>query len=392
MNNTNPTPIRIGMRGAFSGRSYRVAGRVVLSLEEAGATFYWNEFNLVCDDGTDATLVYEVTERGGEWRMFTSFEAGQGMTVAEAAARRVGDRVQLDGLDARVTLVGESRVHHIEGEAPEGVELGDVAHYFNAESGGRTLAVSWTGDEVEYYRGINLTRGMVMSAFKLPIGTMNELASGSVQKTTSISPPQIAAIIAVLAVFGMVFAGNSSCRNSRRAAAPIKIGAPPSTLTPGREGKLDGRNWQIAGHAVVEIGLVGGSFDRHEYPLSDDLKNRALLVQGQQPGDKNWYLFKPLSNEPPLAPVAAAALRVGQLINFDGQEARIAELFQSTILKADNSEIADGKEGAVLYGFNARAKDILFLVRWNDRELFIHRGQALAAKDVTAAFEPRKRN
>ncbi len=392
MKTVNPTPIRIGMMGTFSGRLYRVAGRVVLSMEESGTTYYWNEFNLVCDDGTSATLVYEVTERGGEWRMFTGFDPGQGMNVAEAAARRVGDRIQLDGVDARVALVDESCVRHIEGQAPEGVGLGDVAHYFNAEGDGRTLAVSWTGDEVECYRGINLTRGMVMSAFKIPVGTMNELSSGTMQKASSTSPPQIAAIIAVLAMFGVVFAGNSSCRNSRRHVAPTNIAAPPSMLTPGSEGKLNGRNWRIAGHSVVGIGLVGRSFDRHEYPLTDDLNNRALLVQSRQPGDKNWYLFKPVSNEPPLAPLAAAALCTGQLINFDGHEARIAELFQSTIRKADNAEIADGKEGSVLYGFHARAKDILFLVRWSDREVFIHRGQALAANDVSAAFEPRKRN
>ena len=160
MSFANPTPIRIGMTGAFDGRQYRVAGRVVLGMEEDGETYYWNEFNLVSDDGESATLVFEETERGGEWRLFTLFEPEFVMTAEDAATKRVGDQLNLDGHDVRVTLVDETRVYHIEGEAPEGVELGDVAHYFNAEAGSRMVVVSWTGEEVEYYRGVTVAPAM----------------------------------------------------------------------------------------------------------------------------------------------------------------------------------------------------------------------------------------
>lgn len=42
--------------------------------------------------------------------------------------------VDITGKPMRVTCVDESRVLQIEGEAPEGVEVGDIAHYFNAET------------------------------------------------------------------------------------------------------------------------------------------------------------------------------------------------------------------------------------------------------------------
>ena len=52
------------MTGAFVGKNYRIAGRIVLSMEESGETYYWNEFHLIGDDGKCATLVFEQTENG----------------------------------------------------------------------------------------------------------------------------------------------------------------------------------------------------------------------------------------------------------------------------------------------------------------------------------------
>ena len=79
--------------------------------------------------------------------------------------KSIGDRLTIDYTSVCVSLVDESRIYFIEGKAPEGMEVGDVAHYFNAESGNTMIVVSWTGDEVEYFRGINLKRDAVTQAF-----------------------------------------------------------------------------------------------------------------------------------------------------------------------------------------------------------------------------------
>ncbi len=140
----NPTRLRIGMHGNFSGKDYRLVGRVVLGETEAGETYYWNEFNLVAGDGSYADLVYEETERGGEWRLFTMFDPEYPLTAADAATKRIGDRLNLNGTDVRVTLVETSHVYRIEGQAPEGIEVGAEADYFNAEAGEIMQVVSWT--------------------------------------------------------------------------------------------------------------------------------------------------------------------------------------------------------------------------------------------------------
>jgi len=114
----NPTPIQIGMTGTISGTQYRVAGRVVLGEEEAGATYYWNEFNLETDAGEAVTLVYEETERGGEWRLFRMFDPPHPMSAADAATKRIGDPLNLDGTQVFVRFVSKSRVYQVDGKRP----------------------------------------------------------------------------------------------------------------------------------------------------------------------------------------------------------------------------------------------------------------------------------
>ena len=161
MSKSNPTPIRVGTYGTFNGVRYLVAGRLVMGMELDGERYFWNEFNLVSDNGDTATLVHEEGEHGTEWKMFVLFELEFPMSASDAAAKRVGDRINLEGTHVRISLVDESRVYHIEGDAPEGVELGDVAKYFNAQFGRDMIVVSWTDDEVEYYRGKDLDPRLV---------------------------------------------------------------------------------------------------------------------------------------------------------------------------------------------------------------------------------------
>ncbi len=82
-----------------------------MGVEVDGEIYYWSEFNLQTAAGEEATLVYEETERGGEWRLFTMFEPEYPMTAADAGDE-TGRRTTStsNGADVRVTLVDSSRV------------------------------------------------------------------------------------------------------------------------------------------------------------------------------------------------------------------------------------------------------------------------------------------
>jgi len=372
------------MTGSISGTHYRVVGRVVLGEEEGGGTYYWNEFNLEIDGGQVATLVYEQTERGGEWRLFHLFEPAGPMTAAEAATKREGDELHLEGMRMFIRLVSKSRVYYIEGKAPEGVEVGEEAHYFNAVSGNNMIVVSWTGEEVEFYKGLDLSPMTVSTAFNVRIVDFSRLfpAPGGNRWVSWLKVGPAAALVFAC----LLLAGYHSLRPNRRPPAIVRTGAPPSPLAVGKAGSLRGTHFQLQSHLLVEMAMVGRKFDRHEYLLSDDQGAKALLVRGAKAGAGNWWLFKPIQPETPLTPQQAAAVRWGQTVDIGGLAARVTDLFQATIRQVESAEASELSAGDVFFGFAGPAQDARLLVRWNANYINFFQGVAVQEREVLAAF------
>lgn len=387
MSFTNPTPVKIGMTGTFDGTPYRVVGRVVMGEVEGGQTYYWSEFQLERDDGAAAILVYERTERGGEWRFFAMFEPQYPITAEDAANKRVGDRLNLDGTDVRVTLIEQSRVYFIDGKALGGVEVGDVANYFNAEGGGNMDVVSWTGEEVECYHGVNLPWSEVAGAFNIRLPEFSSLLDEAPEAGSGTSglaaKALVGLIVAVTAIGGCLY-----YFPHQRPPAVLKISAPAAPLSVGGSGTLKGTQFRIQSHAVVEVASVGRTFERHEYSLAREDGDQALLVCGLKPGANEWVLFTPLNPAEPLTPQQAAAVRWGQTVNVDGVVAKVSDLFQSTIRLVENPEAGAHRQGEVLYCLGGKGDYYHLLARWNASGIEFFSGYPLPEKEVTAAFKP----
>lgn len=389
MSYTNPTPLRIGATGNLAGKSYRVVGRVVMGVVDDGETYYWNEFNLEADGGSSADLVYEETERGGEWRLFTLFEPDAPMTAADAATKRVGDPVNLDGDDVRVTFVDTSRIYYIEGKAPEGEEVGDVANYFNAEAGNIMDVVSWTGEDVEYYHGKNLSPRDVENAFnlQLPAAAFTESNfnwnkdSDGDQKNWS----SYIWLIVVLLPFLLIFGGNFSCPTTLRNPM-TRVAAPAAPLTVGATGTWRDKHYKITAHALVEIAEVNVVYERHEYQLTDDDGKIALLVCDNGPDTKDWYWFTPLDFSPPILPEDAGSRKLGDPVYVDMITAVVNRLFQSTVRQVEALGVTDWQSNRTLYGYQAVYPNGVVLARWSQFVTTVHQGTTVSAKDVTAAF------
>src|SRR5262245_47022815 len=174
------------------------------------------------------------------------------MTAADAASKRIGDRLNLEGHDVRVTLVDETRVYHIEGEAPEGVEVGDVAHYFNAEAGSRMFVVSWTGNEVECFRGVTLSVARIASAFHLREGELDGLsrapaasflssASNAPSGGVGLASGAVVKMAAIVLLFVFAIAAFATIRSRGLRATVAKTLAPTARLVVGSRGNLSGK-------------------------------------------------------------------------------------------------------------------------------------------------------
>ena len=182
------------------------------------------------------------------------------------------------------------------GDAPEGVELGDVAKYFNAQSDRDMIVVSWTGDEVEYYRGKDLDPGLVAEAFDIRKAEFASFATSSGSSVLSsgsgdyggqgITMGTLKVVMGIL-IFAGVFVGVKTCGTSRPPKPVAKISAPALRLKVGNTGKLDEKSWRVQGHAVVEIARTGRLHERHEYSLANNDGCLALLVCGLEVNDKN---------------------------------------------------------------------------------------------------------
>lgn len=375
----NPTPLRIGHAGTLQGRPWTVLGRVVLRTDDG---YGWQEFYLGNNRGDTATLVHE----DGDWKLFEEVAPATSLSVTEAAAKRVGDEVSFIGAPAVVDYVGASRVVHIEGVAPAGVETGDRARFFNATQGDGMLVVSWTGEEVEYFHGRSLPFNAVERAFGLPersqvsrfnAENMDWSAAGRFMK--------VAWFVIIFVVF-VLFRFIGDRPEPKAPEPPAKQAAPAVRLPAGAQGRLGDRNFTIRAHAVVEIARPAGKFDRHEYLLVDQQGEYALLVQGIGKPLDAWLLLRPANFPANFTPYDAAQVRAGKATTAEGKPSEVAYLFQSKARVTERSGEVTPWPVEVQYGFLIRTPDHWILTRWTEQSLQVYRGGPIGTKEVAAAF------
>lgn len=378
------TPLKIGMTGQFAGEQYRIVGRAVLCAQGGGAADCWDEFYLVGSAHQEATLVREQTERGLEWRLFTLIEPQPPLSAPYAAARRIGETIEINGHKLRITYVGQSRVRSIEGQAPEGVELGDIAHYFNAESGAHMYVVSWTGHEVEVYQGITFPARAVAQAFGLP--SLSPAPTYPLRESAPLRLSGDARWLIVLLLIVMIVAGIIIWRSNRKRTTP-SLSVPRAQLEVGATGTLDGTTYQVAGRALVRIKEVGRQQLRHEYALTNVFGSTALLLRDQRSSKtgSGWLLLTPISPGRALSPLEAGPLRHGDWVELEGHLSEITRPFLTLVERVEGMDpFAGGRE---LYGFMATEGTRVHLVRWNEPNLTVHRVAAQPGEALIKTFK-----
>ncbi len=392
MSTANPTALRLGASGMLDGRKYTVRGRVVLSVEVAGEIFYWNEFNLVDASGGEVTLVHEEGEDGAEWKLFKLIEPARPMSVGEAKAISVGDIITLTGRSTEVSLVNQSRVELVEGQAPEGVQVGKVADYFNAEIGEQMLVVSWSGDEIEFYEGSVTSARRIEGAFGLPHDDHASRSSFSTAYSSGDADTpwakMIPVILVALAVIGyVVYQSFDDGPDFSAPAAAEKRLASPLHFPVGALGKLHGHAYRIRGHALVEISRVGDRFDGHEYTLSSgDGTDRALLVKALQGNSTDWYLLRPGVTPAGFTPFVAAGLQPAQTASIGGRTMHVEQLFRAVVFSREGEDLDRMWPTGAQYGLLARDGTSWMLSRWSETGLQFCTCEIATDREVHEAF------
>jgi hypothetical protein len=385
MADTAKPQLSVGQTGHLSGQPYRVAGIILMSMDEEGVTYFWNEFHLIGSDGTSALLVEEEGKHGPEWRLFRLIEPAQPISASEAAGKRLGETYQFDGHALRITCVDESTVVRIEGQAPEGVEEGDVARYFNAQSGNLMIVVSWTGDEVEVFRGVQLPRHAVYRAFGLkpPLPQVRARGGDGDSYASSVKSFLLRHGIVAIIIGIVAFNALSDLRLSfgsskpRRATAP---NMPRAKLAVGVDGVVDGSRLRITGRSAVEIRRVGQRHARQEYWLADETGAELTLVQGSTRSDDDWFWLRPVKADPSLTPRQAGAKKLGATLQIDNATLQVTDLFLTQIREVEGLNTAP--PGTWLYGLEAQGNGNRVVLRWTDNDLMAHRITPAAEREI----------
>jgi hypothetical protein len=361
-----------------------------------GETYYWNEFNLVGDTGREVTLVFEETESGPTWKWFELFEPLRPLSVDQAKAVRVGQSVDLGEGRLEVTLVDQTRVEHIEGKAPEGVEKGDIAQYFNADGPEQSFVVSWSRDEIEFYRGRDLARGRVEALFKLEPQLSRTIAPTFVHEDErrpnrnwmTVIFAGVAVVMVVVILAGTVSKRSRTKReaqNSQNTKPAVPI-APALVLKTGASGLLTGRELKVTAHAVERVVRMGGNFERHEYAVSDAAGEMHLLVNSAAGSPRDWYLLQ--SVEPPVgfSSYDAAAARQNKTADAAGRALQVFQVFATEVRSVEGAAEAIWGRDSRTYGLLARASGDLVLIRWNQTEMQWYQGRPVSEAEVRAAL------
>ncbi len=402
----NPTPLFVGARGTLHGWTTSVVGRVVLGVEIDGERYYWNEYHLVDSAGHSGTLVFEEGEDGPEWKLFRLLVPPQPLSVDEAARKRVGDRVSFGGPAIPITLVDRSRVYFIEGRAPEGVEVGDLADFFNADAGDHMIVASWTGHEIEFYEGRDVPAATVAQAFGIALAkpaatradaddspTSSFFRRGEEENAgatgTGTAKRFVNGVLTALAAF-VVFSWNScsiSCGSSDQVfdSTPRKQPASTVRLAPGSSGTLGSQAYTLGSHTLVEVGRTNGRFERREYTLGG-MRDSALLVNGLTGGRQQWHLLRPVPPARPFDGFDAATQRKGSQVNLAGVTMTVTELFLSEPREVNGETSPAAHPVGRQYGFIATSGGVWWLARWDEQQFSLLRGQPVDEKDVLAAF------
>lgn len=208
---TSPQPsppgwggLTVGARGLLHGKAATVAGRVRYKAGDWSESWSWDEWFLAYDDGNVAYL----QDDEGSLTLFRPFVPAHAVAPSEL---RAGNYAKLDhGSPAMIEEVAEARIVFSEGEVPFVPDPTKAIGYADLVSDAYTYSVEWTGDEVEFWRGVRVPKQLMASGFALrapPGGDGGDDDDHDEEEWLANQPPLVKAMIllAILAVVMFIF-------------------------------------------------------------------------------------------------------------------------------------------------------------------------------------------
>jgi len=130
-----------------------------------GAWFDRHEYLLSDDEENSVLLIQSLAAGAKDFILFLPLEPLEPLSPERAAALRVGDVVNVDGVTAPVKEMFQSTISSSESAAPPGLRLGEPLFGFIGQTNSTVLLVRWASDRITFHRGRSFSEKTVSEAF-----------------------------------------------------------------------------------------------------------------------------------------------------------------------------------------------------------------------------------
>ena len=157
-----------GAQGSLARHSYIVDGRAIVEIARVAGRHDRREYHLRDESSQPALLVNALSGGSKEWHLFVPTPVPPGLTPHEAAAKRKGTPVGIEGRTLRITDLFQSKALSADGPAANNALPGAVRYGFIAADGGEWLIARWNETQIEYLRGSAVAESEVIAALGTP--------------------------------------------------------------------------------------------------------------------------------------------------------------------------------------------------------------------------------
>ena len=158
--------LAVGGTGRIGNTTWNIRTVAPVEIAAVGQRYACHQYELNDEQGMAAILLHNPQEAVRGWTFLRPFVPEKPMTALEAAARRVGDTVEIDGVKAVVRNLFLTSVQPSQGLEKAKPTARTMLYGFKAQAGSTNLfLVRWNEGGITFYKGATVSAKEINGAF-----------------------------------------------------------------------------------------------------------------------------------------------------------------------------------------------------------------------------------
>ena len=158
-----------GARGTLAQHAYTIESQAIVEVARVSGKHDRREYQLRDETNQRALLVNGLSGGSKEWHLFRLVTPPRDLTPYDAATKRRGAPVNVDGHTLQVADLFQSKALSVEGPDSDAIP-GTVQYGFVAREASDWLIVRWTENQIQFYRGPAVPESDVIAALGVAPG------------------------------------------------------------------------------------------------------------------------------------------------------------------------------------------------------------------------------